>query len=74
MRITTEKLESFPANSNPYHHDIYNMGQDLGENLHMMFGNHATEKCKYIILIDTKTGERTRINIEQEEMSNVNAS
>lgn len=58
-----EELSSFPPNSNPYHHDHYNMGQDFSKEWHMMFENHTTESAKWVIFIHTPTGRRFRINL-----------
>ncbi len=55
-----ENLEPIPANANPFHHDLFNMGQRLGDNVYAMFGNHDTEEMKYLILIDVTTGERVK--------------
>lgn len=67
MKVDVKTMESFPPNSNPFHHDYFNMGQQIGENLVMMFRNHPDEKMKYMILVDTKTGKRLSIDIEQDE-------
>ena len=60
-----EKLKPFPPNSNPFRHDAWNMGQAMGKDLHIMFANHASEDCKYLILVQESTGKRVRINIPQ---------
>jgi hypothetical protein len=59
------QLENNPPESNPYHHDVYNMGQDQGLDLHMMFGNHASEPCRYLIFIQKSTGKRFKIEPEK---------
>ena len=33
----------------------------MGTNLTIMFSNHSTEFCPYIILVNTDTGERTMV-------------
>jgi hypothetical protein len=58
---TIEELESIPAESNPFHHDLYNMGTQMGKDLMIMHGNHSSEDCEYLILVNTKTGRRFRI-------------
>ena len=67
MKVDVKTMEPFPPNSNPFQHDYFNMGQQIGENLVMMFRNHPHEKMKYLILVDTKTGKRVAIDIEQDE-------
>lgn len=63
MELKIEKMTSFPENSNPYNHDLYHMGRDIGTDLMMMFANHSSEKMEYFILVNTKTGERTKVVI-----------
>lgn len=58
-----EQLADIPASSNPFHHDLYNMGQKFGKNLLLMFGNYDTEHCGYLILVNTDTGKRIKIFI-----------
>lgn len=58
-------LESFPPNSNPFHHDFYNMGTNIGTNVTVMMGNHDNEECRYLIIVDRKTGKRLRITFEE---------
>lgn len=62
--MTTEKLDSFPPNSNPFHHDAYHMGTQIGSNCTIMHPNHSNKECDYIIVINTKTGERLKINFK----------
>lgn len=64
MRITQTKLESFPANCNPFHYDEYNMGMRISKNHYMMMGNHASEDMKYFIIVDLNTGDRIEFKIE----------
>ena len=59
--IHTEKMESIPPNSNPFLHDLYNMGMDIGRNVTVMFEAHNGEKADYIIVINKETGERIRL-------------
>lgn len=55
------ELSAFPANANPYHHDAFHMGKCIGSNAHIMLPNHDSEYCPYIIVINTKTGERLKV-------------
>ena len=61
--FTVEEMEPIPAGENPFHHDLYNMGQSMGTNLMVMFGNHSKDPCGYLILINTETGRRIKIHI-----------
>ena len=63
MEITIRKMDSI-APGNPFLSDDCNMGQPIGKDLMLMYGNHSTQDCHYLILVDTKTGDRVRINIE----------
>lgn len=62
----TPKLTSlppFPAGANPFNHDMSNMGTPMGKDLMLMHSNHATERCRFLILVDTATGERWRLDL-----------
>ncbi len=59
-----KKLEPIPAGSNPFHHDIDNMGQTMGTNCMIMHGNHSDEVCNALIIINTLTGERIKVIID----------
>lgn len=61
MKVTLKKVEKI-APGNPFLSDLFNMGQPIGKDLMLMFKNHPDEDCHYLILVDTKTGERVRID------------
>jgi hypothetical protein len=63
MQPKLTALPPFPANSNPFHHDMSNMGTRMGKDLMLMHRNHDTEECKYLILVNTATGERWRLDL-----------
>jgi hypothetical protein len=42
------------------------MGQDFAKDIHFMFPNHSFEEFKYLIVINTKTGERVKLTIEED--------
>jgi len=60
----TEEMPSFPPNSNPFNHDLFHMGTKLGNNCMIMHSNHTTEKCDYLIIVNTVTGERLRVALD----------
>lgn len=62
-----EQLTSFPPKDNPFHHDLYHMGQRMGTNVVVMFENHPTAKMDYLIVVNTETGERARVIINDVE-------
>lgn len=47
---------------NPFCQDAYHMGTYLGKNVCVMYPNHSTEECPYLIIVNTRTGERLKIN------------
>lgn len=57
-----EALEKFPENANPYVHDSFHMGTRIGANCVVMMANHSNEKTEYLIIVNTETGERLRVN------------
>lgn len=57
------ELEPFPADCNPFHHDMSNMGTRIGKDLMLMHSNHTHEVCKFLIFVDTKTGQRFRLEL-----------
>ena len=63
----TAELTNFPPNSNPFNHDLFHMGTKLGTNCTIMYPNHKDEECKYLIIINTVTGERLRVALESEK-------
>jgi hypothetical protein len=65
--ITVSKLEKFPfeEDHNPFHHDPQHMGMLIGSNTMLMYGNFDTAPMKYCIFVNTKTGERFRIDFDE---------
>lgn len=59
--IKCAELSKFPENANPYSHDAYHMGKSIGSNVHIMFPNHDSEYCPYVIVINAVTGERIKV-------------
>lgn len=60
--IKMQRLQDFPAETNPFHHDHYHMGTAMGTNVMVMMPNHADQHCDYIIVINTATGERVIVH------------
>jgi len=61
----TKLVENFPPNSNPFHHDLTNMGIKLGSNLYAMVSNHEDKECTRLTLVHVPTGQRIRILIDE---------
>lgn len=70
--MKVQHIESIPA-GNPFQHDLYHMGTRLGTNCMVMYGKHDNKEQPYIIIVNTKTGERVQINLNEqaEEATNV---
>jgi len=43
------------------------MGNRMGTDIMMMYATHPTEVLKYLVFINTATGERWKLSFEQEE-------
>lgn len=65
--IKIQVLKSFPPNSNPFHHDGYHMGTQLGSNVTVMHENHSDKFMRYLIIVNTETGDRIRIDFQEEK-------
>ena len=62
-----KKLSPFPPNSNPFCYDAYLMGTTIGSNVTVMMGCHESERCNYLIVVNTETGERLRIEFTDDK-------
>lgn len=67
MAFKIVQMNPIPPKSNPYAHDLFNMGMALGTNLTVMMANFDNQRCNYLILVNTETGERMRIEIDEPE-------
>lgn len=65
MRIET--MKSIPAGDNPFCHDWYHQGVQVGDNVVVMFASNRDEKCRYLIIVDTDTGRRVKVTINNKE-------
>ena len=65
-------MEAIPANSNPFLHDAYNMGTYLGKNAVVMYPKNEKENQPYLIIVNTTTGERTKIVFDEAETEKQN--
>lgn len=61
---TIKILESFPENSNPFQHDMGNMGVQLGSNLTAMLANFENSPCKFVIICRHDNGQRIKLSLE----------
>jgi hypothetical protein len=56
-------MENMTPDINPFSEDAFHMGHGLGNNLTVMYSNHPTEECEYIILIHKPTGKRIMVRM-----------
>lgn len=66
--IHKKRLPPITAGDNPFLHDAYNMGHHLGTNVVLMYANHPSEECKYFVVVEMNTGERTLITFDKKEV------
>ena len=50
---------------NPFLSDLFNMGTQIGTNCTVMYGKHTNERCAYLIVVNTETGERIRVTFNK---------
>lgn len=51
---------------NPFLSDLSHMGATLGKNVVVMYSKSESEEQPYLIICDTKTGERLRVDLTKE--------
>jgi hypothetical protein len=69
------KLKSFKPGENAFLQDIENMGVQMGispngageSRVMIMYRNFESQVCKWLVVVDEATGERIRIDFEEEE-------
>lgn len=74
--IKTQTIPSFPANENPFQHDLMRMGAKLGNNVMIMTMNHTNKPCQHLVIVNTETGERLLVQLlpKEENFSECEAS
>lgn len=65
MRI--ESMPSIPAGANPFQHDAFHMGTQLGTNCIILHPNHSDKVAPYIIICNRTTGEQVKIILDDEK-------
>jgi len=66
MSIKVKKGKKYKAGVNLMHQDPFNMGQRMGTNVYLLFGQHPSEEMKYLIVVDETTGESVRLTFDKE--------
>ena len=59
--MNIHEIEETPT-GNPFLNDAFNMGIQIGKNVHIMMGNHENEHCTHLYVIDTICGKKVRID------------
>jgi hypothetical protein len=64
--IKVKAEESFPKNSNPFHHDLDRMGAQLNDRFVAMYFTFdgEGERGNNIVLVDTVTGKRATVSFD----------
>jgi hypothetical protein len=50
---------------NPFCQDQIRMGTAIGRNVTIMFSNFPRQECEYLVIVDTRTGERMRVTFDK---------
>lgn len=74
LRVQAWKMKPIPAGDNPFHHDLYNMGTTIVRGwiaMHPGYDSDTPEEgaqypIEYIILVNTRTGNRVKIKIAKD--------
>jgi len=56
-------MTSIPPGANPYNEDVYHMGFRVGSNVVIMFDCLDHQNCKYLIVVNTETGHRLKVEM-----------
>lgn len=67
MKMCITTMSNIGPNQNPFHHDAFRMGTQLGSNITAMFGNHKHEEMESLVLVDTETGDRVHLNFKRDD-------
>ena len=58
------EMDPIPHGMDPMDYDLYNTSTRIGTNVLVMFPNAVTDKCPYLIVVNTETGERRKVIFE----------
>lgn len=65
VQVNIKELESIPAGSNPFHHDLFNMGTPINDSWIIMHTSSNQRPLPYMILVNSTTGQRIELNLDQ---------
>jgi hypothetical protein len=56
------RMDSTPVGANPFHHDSYSMGTQIGDFITIMYANYAKDR---FYIHDKRTGERIVVHLTE---------
>lgn len=65
LDINPIRLAANNCTINPFHYDLYHMGQDFSKGTMIMYANHDNEPGEFMILVNKRTGDRMRIRFPE---------
>ena len=61
-KIKVQTGKQYDPDVNLMAQDLFHMAQKIGSNVTIMFATHPDKEMKYLIVVDTTTGESLHIN------------
>lgn len=71
--IQIEQMSLFPANANPFSHDVFHMGTKVGANIVIMHPNFSDGRMDYMIIVNVETGERIKVKFKAKSVHDMAA-
>jgi hypothetical protein len=65
--VKVTELESWEPNCRPMHEDAYHMGVDIHTNCMVLTEKFAKDRGDYIIVVDIETGQRIKIDFNDND-------
>ena len=63
--VTQGKKMDLKEDPNPFNHDLFHMGESLGDNCMIMFKNFPKDNCPYLKIINRKTGHVLMVYLDK---------
>ena len=63
--VTVQRWKDYEVGVSLMQQDLFHMGQEMAKNVFMLFHAHSTEKARYIILVNTETGESVKVSFSE---------
>lgn len=58
-------MSDIPAKENPFIHDSFRMGTQMGSNITIMYENFPGDEMQNLVIVNTVTGKRTMVIIPE---------